>query len=185
MNDLDNYSTKPEWPGLYPKRKGLGMMFPVAGLLLAASLLESLPYFRPVTIRAENHTVRIHKLPDNTAAVLDSASRLSLGKEWKGGEFREVWLQGGALFTIPAAGDTTGLTIHLPGFDVVAYNNASVYCFNRNKRMYAWLKEGRAAIVTHDAKPKKWPLLPGNLVEYSHLRFLTKKNGQPVSSPAD
>ena len=180
MNDSGNHSTP------YAKKYGLLLFLIVSGLLLAASGLESLRYFRPVTIQTGSHAVRTQKLPDGTVAVLDSGSRLALGGEWKANESREVWLQGGALFTTTAVRDTTGFTIHLSGFDVVAYNQTNVYCFNRKKRMVAWLKEGRAVVVTHDTKPKKLVFLPGNVVEYVHLRFLTRKNAnQPSLSPAD
>lgn len=160
-------------------------MIGLVALLLVASLLEFLRYIKPVTIRAGPHAVHIRKLPDSTVAVLDSNSRIALGREWKTGAPREVWLYGGALFTTVDAQDTTGLTIHLTGFDVVAYNHASLYCLNRKNGVYAWLKWGRATIVTHGAKPKKLDFLPGNVIEYTHLRFLTKKPGQPTSSLAD
>ncbi|MBE7171351.1 MAG: hypothetical protein INR73_12220 [Williamsia sp.] len=177
MNKPD---TPPEISNKIPpsyKKQALLVILTFVVLLAIAAVFEALPYFSPDTLVGSNHTDSIRHLPDGTGVLLESGAKLKLGREWKRGGYREVWLQGGARFIVPSVGDTTGLTIHLLQFDVVA-QKATLYCFSRKEKGVAWLKEGKAAIITRDAKPKRQVFLPGTQIESTDQRLLTR----PVSS---
>lgn len=155
-------------------RQGWLLIMTVAVLLLAVSIFESLRYFKPVTAFKTGRAQRTESLPDGSRVQLNKQSRLTLSDEWTSDENREAWMEGEGYFTTVATGDTNGVTIHTPRFDVVS-TGARFNIYNRNNTIRAWLEDGEAYILTHDSKPKKVPFTPGDLVEYRNKQFTTHK----------
>lgn len=161
-------------------RRGWLIIGLVAALLLAVSIFESLRYFKPVTAFRTGAALEEETLPDGSGVLLNQRSRLTLSDEWKTAEHREAWLEGEGFFTTVRTDDTNGVTIHTPRFDVVAFQ-AKFNLFNRNNTIRAWLQEGEAYILSHDAKPKKVLFEPGDLVEYRKRQFIIRKDsGQGI-----
>lgn len=155
-------------------------------VLQAVCLIEALRYFSPTTLYAGSSKALAEQLPDSTTVLLDPGSSLAFGMEWDSAGYNEVWLKGGGFFNANKRMDTAGLTIHLPQFDVVAYRG-TVYCSNRKGVQYAWLKEGRASVVTNESKQKTLPLVPGILIEYIDKRLISRPapGEPPATLPAD
>ena len=168
------------------QKQGMPVILIFIAVLQAACLLESMRYFSPETLHAGSSKSLAEQLPDSTTVILDPGSSLAFGREWGSAGYSEVWLKGGGFFNATRRVDTAGLTIHLPQFDVVAYRG-TVYCSNRKGVQYAWLKEGRASVVTNESKQKTLPLVPGILIEYTDKRLISRPAPAepPATSPAD
>lgn len=163
------------------------MIVIVAVLVLTASIFESLRFFYPPSLHADE-PLKSQPLPDGTAVTLDPAATLLLGNEWHHGGLREVWLQGSAWFAVPRQQDTSKLTIHLSAFDVVV-QHATLYGSNQKEESYVQLKQGNAYILTHESKPKKLIFEPGTIIKQSGRRLYTapavSDTTHPVTLPVN
>ena len=162
-----------------PSRKqGLQLIVLIALLLLIATAFESLRFFYPVTLQAAQ-PLQPQQLPDGTAVTLDAGSRVTLGNEWTRKSLRELWLQGGAWFSVPLQADTSRLTIHLSHFDVLV-QNATLYCSNQKGDGYAWLKEGNATILTHESKQKTYLFKSSTIIKWTGHQLSIEPAPDPI-----
>ncbi|MGN6530821.1 MAG: FecR family protein, partial [Ginsengibacter sp.] len=58
------------------------------------------------------------KLPDGTEVILNAHSKLTLGKKWKEGNAREVWIKGEAFFHVKKTPEHDKFIVHTDAFDI-------------------------------------------------------------------
>ena len=106
-----------------------------------------------------------HKLPDGSEVMLNANSKLSMKESWKGGEDREVWLEGEAFFHVKKTSAKNRFIVHSNGMDIIV-TGTQFNVVNRQGESNVLLKEGSVTLKTKDGRTIK--MLPGDFVTFNN-----------------
>ena len=115
------------------------------------------------TILATNYgTIGSYKLPDGSEVLLNSHSVVTLGKEWKTGKDREIWLKGEAFFKIQKTSTHDKFVVHASNMDIVV-TGTQFNVVDRQDESSVLLTEG--SVTIHSSAGKEIRMKPGDFVQ--------------------
>lgn len=116
--------------------------------------------------------IRKNKLPDGTEVILNANSKITLQKDWKEGQDREVWIKGEAFFHVKKTPKHDKFIVHTDAFDIEV-TGTSFNVINENGKSSVILKEGSVNIIRNGVK--ELAMKPGDFVEFSNEQLQQKK----------
>ena len=116
--------------------------------------------------------IRKNKLPDGTEVILNANSKITLQKNWKEGQDREVWIKGEAFFYVNKTPKRDKFIVHTDAFDIEV-TGTSFNVINENGKSSVILKEGSVNIIRNGKK--ELAMKPGDFVEFSGQQLQQKK----------
>jgi transmembrane sensor len=154
-----------------------------AGLLaLAGGLALYQSYFQaPLVYATAYGEKRTILLPDNSTVMLNAHSKISVPRQWGGGDTREVYLEGEAFFTVQHTSRHQKFLVHTTdGLQVEVLGTA----FNVSDRgevnrvvLAAGKVQLKVAAAGTTGQAQQIDMVPGQLVEMSEkTRQLTKRS---------
>jgi ferric-dicitrate binding protein FerR (iron transport regulator) len=109
-----------------------------------------------------------YKLPDGSQVMLNANSQITLGKEWKEGKSREVWLKGEAFFKIQKTPQKDKFIVHANAMDIIV-TGTQFNVVNREDESSILLTEGSVTVATGNnevhLKPGDYLKIANNLPE--------------------
>jgi transmembrane sensor len=112
-------------------------------------------------------------LPDGSMVTLNANSSITLSKDWKKNNDREVWLKGEAFFKVSKSATKQRFIVHTDEFDIVV-TGTEFNAINRNGKKAILLKEGSVILKTKTGEEVH--LNPGEYFEYTGAsRHVEKK----------
>jgi ferric-dicitrate binding protein FerR (iron transport regulator) len=139
---------------------------------MAAGLAYFLQAPPPKQIASNYGQVIKNKLPDGTEVILNAHSRLTLGKTWKEGNPREVWIRGEAFFHVRKTPEHDRFIVHTDAFDIEV-TGTSFNVKNMNGKSSVVLKEGSVNI--HRNGQSDIRMKPGDYVVFDNNQIQKKK----------
>lgn len=115
--------------------------------------------------------VKKDHLPDGTEVILNAHSTITLGKQWKEGTDREVWVKGEAFFHVKKTLHHDKFIVHTDAFDIEV-TGTSFNVINFNGKSSVILKEGSVKI--HRKGEAEIDMKPGDFVEFSNEQIQKK-----------
>ncbi|RYZ26433.1 MAG: hypothetical protein EOO10_15555 [Chitinophagaceae bacterium] len=106
-----------------------------------------------------------HKLPDGSEVMLNANSKLAMNESWKGGEDREVWLEGEAFFHVKKTSAKDRFIVHTNGADIIV-TGTQFNVVNREGESNVLLKEGSVTLKTKEGQLIK--MLPGDFISLNN-----------------
>lgn len=104
-----------------------------------------------------------NQLPDGTEVILNAHSKLTLGKIWKTGNTREVWIKGEAFFHVRKTPEHDKFIVHTDAFDIEV-TGTSFNVKNLDGKSSIILKEGSVNI--HREGEPDIKMKPGDYVVF-------------------
>ena len=126
---------------------------------------------KQIKIATQYGQIQTDKLPDGTEVTLNANTKLTLGKEWKEGESREVWIKGEAFFHVKKTPRHDKFIVHTDAFDIEV-TGTSFNVINIDGKSSVVLKEGSVKI--HRPGEAEILMKPGDFVEYSNQKIEKK-----------
>jgi len=117
--------------------------------------------------------ISTHQLPDGSIMMLNANSCATLGKNWKEGNDREVWLKSGeAFFHVKKTPQKNRFVVHTNELDVIV-TGTQFNVWTRDNKTSVLLTEGSVTIRTATGEETK--MAPGDFVEINHKNLEKKK----------
>jgi ferric-dicitrate binding protein FerR (iron transport regulator) len=126
------------------------------------------------TLDSSYGTISQYKLPDGSQVTLNANSQITMGKEWKTGTDREVWLKGEAFFKVQKTALKNKFVVHTSTMDIIV-TGTQFNAICRDDESSVLLTEGSVTIKTPDGK--EIHMKPGD--------FVKLENNVPAKQPAD
>jgi transmembrane sensor len=173
MERLDNIRQE-STPVISIKRQRLKRWISVAAavLLLAAGFSIWKYTQRDESVNTQYGEISTHQLPDGSVMMLNANSCATLGKSWKEGTDREVWLNGEAFFHIKKTPQKNRFVVHTNDLDVIV-TGTQFNVWTRDNKTSVLLTEGSVTIRTPAGEEIK--MVPGDFVQIDHKNLEKKK----------
>lgn len=134
-----------------------------AAVLLLVAAFAIYRYSAPNTVLETAYgQVAEQCLPDGSEVMLNANTVVKLGKGWKEGDDREVWLKGEAFFHVKKNSTKNRFIVHTDQLDVIV-TGTQFNVRTANGKTSVLLTEGSVTIRTPDGR--ELPLVPGEFVE--------------------
>lgn len=146
-----------------------------AAVLLLAAGFSIWKYTQPAdpSLGTAYGQISTHKLPDGSIMMLNANSCATLGKDWKEGNDREVWLNSGeAFFHVKKTPQKNRFVVHTNDLDVIV-TGTQFNVLTRDNKTSVLLTEGSVTIRTPAGEEIK--MVPGDFVEIDHKNLEKKK----------
>lgn len=146
-----------------------------AAVLLLAAGFSIWKYTQPAdpSLGTAYGQISTHKLPDGSIMMLNANSCATLGKDWKEGNDREVWLNSGeAFFHVKKTPQKNRFVVHTNDLDVIV-TGTQFNVLTRDNKTSVLLTEGSVTIRTPAGEEIK--MVPGDFVEIDHNNLEKKK----------
>lgn len=146
-----------------------------AAVLLLAAGFSVWKYTQPAdpSLGTAYGQISTHKLPDGSIMMLNANSCATLGKDWKEGNDREVWLNSGeAFFHVKKTPQKNRFVVHTNDLDVIV-TGTQFNVLTRDNKTSVLLTEGSVTIRTPAGEEIK--MVPGDFVEIDHKNLEKKK----------
>jgi ferric-dicitrate binding protein FerR (iron transport regulator) len=154
-------------PVIEMKRQPRRWWIPAAAAVLL--VVAGFMYWRNVpgrtTLDSDFGTISSYSLPDGSEVLLNANSNISLKKDWKEGEDREVWLDGEAFFRIQKNPSKNRFIVHAKTMDIIV-TGTQFNAVSRDDESSVLLTEGSVIIKSNDGK--EIHLAPGEFVKISN-----------------
>jgi ferric-dicitrate binding protein FerR (iron transport regulator) len=115
-----------------------------------------------------------YKLPDGSEVLLNANSAVTINKNWKENDDREVWVDGEAFFHVQKTAAKNKFIVHAKGLDIIV-TGTKFNVINREKETSVLLTEGSVTIRTKEGKEIK--MKPGE--------FIVVEKNIPAKKPAN
>ncbi len=116
--------------------------------------------------------IKKDKLPDGTEIILNANSNITLGKNWKEGSPREVWVKGEVFFHVKKTSHRDKFIVHTNAFDIEV-TGTSFNVINEEDKSSVILKEGSVKI--HRNGLDDIIMKPGDFVQFANNGLEKKK----------
>ncbi|RYF96235.1 MAG: DUF4974 domain-containing protein, partial [Chitinophagaceae bacterium] len=127
---------------------------------------------RDPSVNTQYGEISTHELPDGSLMMLNANSCATLGKKWKEGNDREVWLNGEAFFHVKKTPNKNRFVVHTNDLDVIV-TGTQFNVWTRDNKTSVLLTEGSVTIRTPQGEEIK--MLPGEFVQIDHKTLEKKK----------
>jgi transmembrane sensor len=142
-------------------------------IIVSVTIGLGLSFYSPVKTQLASKYGEVKKdhLPDGTEVILNAHSIITLGKHWKEGNDREVWVKGEAFFHVKKTAHHDKFIVHTDAFDIEV-TGTSFNVINLNGNSSVILKEGSVKI--HRPGEAEINMKPGDYVEFSNQQIQKK-----------
>jgi len=170
---LDNREQE-ETPVVPIKRRNFKRWLSAAAavLLLVAGFAIWQYTQRDPSVNTKYGEIATHQLPDGSLMMLNANSCATLGKDWKEGNDREVWLNGEAFFHVKKTVQKNRFVVHTNDLDIIV-TGTQFNVWTRDNKTSVLLTEGSVTIRTPSGKEIK--MSPGEFVQLDHNNLEKKK----------
>src|SRR6185295_8561409 len=171
LEELENDMTPVKAIKPFRRRWWIGAAAAVLILIAGISYFK-FSYTQPV-IETPYGQVSQQDLPDGSRVMLNANTTVTLGKDWKEGNDREVWLKGEAFFHVKKTSQKNRFIVHTSQLDIIV-TGTQFNVSTREDKTSVLLTEGSVIIKTNGAndlvmKPGDFVVINNNKPEIKSI----------------